>query len=62
MTTVAYPPKPETLERPLAAWEKELLAKARHLRQSGKTGILYLTESGAILIFEGVRAGLIAPP
>lgn len=58
---ITYPVRAETLERPLAEWERAVLEKLRYLRLSKKTGILYVTESGAIQIFEGVRAGIVPP-
>ena len=45
----------------LAPWEREALHKLRLLRQSGKPAILYVTDSGAILVFRGEPAGRIAP-
>jgi len=45
----------------LAAWERDVLHKLRLLRQSGKPAILYVTDSGAILVFRGEPAGRIAP-
>jgi hypothetical protein len=45
----------------LAAWERDVLHKLRLLRQTGKPAILYVTDSGAILVFRGEPAGRIAP-
>lgn len=53
--------KPMPPEPPLAQWEKDALAKLRLLRQTGKPAILFITESGAIQLYRGERAGLVMP-
>lgn len=47
---------------PLAHWERELLRKARLLRQARKSVILLLEPNGAIRVWGGEPAGILPPP
>lgn len=66
MNSVAAPPvtvtdAPAPADNPVTNWERDALRKLRLLRQGKKPAILFMTPEGALQIFRGEMAGVVAP-
>ena len=44
-----------------AQWQAELIRKVEHLRARGQRGIIFVTETGVLLLFRAEPAGRIEP-